>query len=231
MKADHYYKGRRDKPQWVVQHFPEQFVASSVADIGCDKKQLKAFLAEGVHYVGIDIHQDADVAFDLDSGRALPIGNEEFDLVVGLDVLEHLEQIHFVLDEMCRISSNHVLISLPNNLQSVVSGYILGRRQRDIDDPLHNGTRAKFYGLPLEKPFDRHRWFFDAEDAEQFIRYRGEKNGFELERVVYEIDFSPFIKKIAKMLLTGFRKRKTLSFFSGTMFFVLKKKQPHSKLR
>jgi hypothetical protein len=34
----------------------------------------------------------------------------------------------------------------------------------------------KFYGLPLERPNDRHKWFFSSEEAEQFIVHRASKN-------------------------------------------------------
>jgi hypothetical protein len=34
----------------------------------------------------------------------------------------------------------------------------------------------KFYGLPLEKPTDRHKWFFSSEEAENFVIYRAAKN-------------------------------------------------------
>lgn len=36
----------------------------------------------------------------------------------------------------------------------------------------------KFYGLPLDPPDDRHRWFFGPEEALNFIIYRANKANF-----------------------------------------------------
>ena len=38
----------------------------------------------------------------------------------------------------------------------------------------------KFYGLPLEKPDDRHKWFFSFSEAFDFVNYNGNRNGFEM---------------------------------------------------
>jgi len=36
------------------------------------------------------------------------------------------------------------------------------------------------YGLPSERPIDRHRWLFSLDDATSFIRFRATKNGFSI---------------------------------------------------
>jgi hypothetical protein len=35
----------------------------------------------------------------------------------------------------------------------------------------------------VDPPEDRHRWFFTSRQAAQFLRERGERNGFEIERL------------------------------------------------
>jgi hypothetical protein len=50
-----------------------------------------------------------------------------------------------------------VIISLPNNWTSIFEYILTGKAN------LH------YYGLPLEKPIDRHKWFFNYEDANDFI--------------------------------------------------------------
>jgi hypothetical protein len=41
----------------------------------------------------------------------------------------------------------------------------------------------KFYGLPLEQPEDRHKWFFSYEEAEKFIIYRAAKNNMRIVQI------------------------------------------------
>lgn len=219
-----YYKTREDKPKWVVDNFPELFKAPSILDIGCDKKQLKRYIPENTHYIGLDISKEADINFNLDSGNVLPFKDREFNLVVALDILEHIENIHQIFDELCRVSSKSILISLPNNLQSAIKGYIFRKYNKDKNYQLQHGKYSKFYGLPFEKPEDRHRWFFNSEEAESFVNYRANKNGFNVVGIKYEIDMQSTIRKIFRFIIVGFSRRRMLDFFSGTIFFVLEKK-------
>ena len=46
-----------------------------------------------------------------------------------------------------------------------------------------NRPRFRQYGLPVDEPNDRHRWFFGAMDAQRFITERGARNGFEVEQM------------------------------------------------
>jgi ubiquinone/menaquinone biosynthesis C-methylase UbiE len=129
-----------------------------------------------------------DVELDLDSGP-LPFADGEFETVLCLDVLEHLENIHFMFDELCRVSSQHVIVSLPNCL-----GH-LWRCMTRFGMETEQGL-LKYYGLPDEPPADRHRWFFDAVEAEQFVRKRADKNGCRVTQLdVEQRDTTPRLRK------------------------------------
>ena len=223
MAQDEYYKTRGDKPGWVVQNFGTVFSVQSVADIGCDAKQLQQVLPPGIRYLGVDLNPSADVVVDLDSGQPLPISDQSYESVVALDILEHLEEIHFVFDELCRIASRYVLISLPNSLHTAINGHFLGKHDKRPERRYQYGKFTKFYGLPYEKPKDRHRWFFSTQGAEDFIHYRAAKNGFRVIDTRYEIDYLPFFKKLPKQLIALFSRRRLLNYFSGTTFFVLER--------
>jgi len=41
------------------------------------------------------------------------------------------------------------------------------------------------YGLPVEKPIDRHRWLFSLADAVRFVHQRGTQNGFFVVKEVF----------------------------------------------
>jgi len=152
----------------------------SILDVGADECHLKRFLDAKSTYWGIGRGGHPDEIVDLDRER-IPYGDDSFDVVLCLDVLEHLESIHKTFDELCRVSRRHVLITLPNPL-----GGLMTRLTRFSD--YAPGRLTKFYGLPSDPPEDRHRWFFDVDEAERFVRERAERNSMLIE----ELTFRPF---------------------------------------
>jgi SAM-dependent methyltransferase len=157
---------RQDRPRFLSRVYAE-VLAGRVLDVGCDRAVLREFCAPG-GYVGIDLSPEADVRQDLMADGRLPFEARAFDAVVCTDVLEHLENLHQVFDELVRVARTHLLVTLPNNWNSA--------RRR-----LARGTGAiAHYGLPLEKPLDRHRWFFGFEEAELFLRGQAERHGLAI---------------------------------------------------
>jgi SAM-dependent methyltransferase len=118
----------------------------TVLDIGCRDKALKQYLKEDIYYQGIDYKDDDEVlAYNLEDG--IPFADESFDIVFALDVLEHVENIHFLLSEILRVSKKEAIVALPNMFYwKFRLRYLKGK---DIS--------AK-YVLPPKKVFDRHRW-------------------------------------------------------------------------
>lgn len=167
------YTDRLSKARYIAEKY-SPILGGRVLDVGCDVRQLAGRLRAGAAYTGVDQNPAADVVLDLDSG-VLPFDDRVFDTVVCADVLEHLERLHAVFDELCRVSADRVIVSLPNPYRAFVLAAVEGNL-----DPL------KHYGLPLEPPRDRHRWFFGAEEAEAFIRHRAGRNGFEVEQLDVE---------------------------------------------
>lgn len=146
-------------------------LSGRVLDVGCGRAHLRECLPPGSSYVGVDFKPPCDVSVDLGAG-VLPFADRSFDHAVCLDVLEHLEHPHRVLDELCRVSASGVLIALPNPARDFVTGLYAGSR-----------GRLKYYSLPAEHPGNRHRWFFGFEEAEAFVRARARANNFEIERL------------------------------------------------
>lgn len=139
-------------------------------DVGADEGLLGRCLPTDVNYVGIGLGGSNSnvIPYDLEQ-LPLPFESDSFDCVVCSDVLEHLENMHAVFDDLCRLSNRHVLLSLPNPLQCVY---------RCMQGNPHSPERyTKFYGLPPEREADRHRWFFTPSEARRFVRYRASKNG------------------------------------------------------
>lgn len=164
------YADRDGKAAWIARRF-RAILGGRVLDVGCDTARLRAHLPASASYLGIDRTDEADLSLDLDA-RDLPFEDRSFDTVVCTDVLEHLERLHGVFDELCRVSADRVLISLPNPIRSLLCELHAGR-----------ATGLKHYGLPTDPPADRHRWFFGFEEAAAFAADRGARSGFAVEHL------------------------------------------------
>jgi hypothetical protein len=89
----------------------------------------------------------------------------------AFDVLEHLESFHLMNSELFRVAKNHVLVSLPNSAAEVFYDGFWNRPQRIPDK--ERGTYTKYYGLPIEAPSDRHRWWLYFQDIIRFYYWFG----------------------------------------------------------
>ena len=95
----------------------------SVLDLGCGDGLLLSLLKEkGIIGKGLDISEEgAEKAkmkgFDVsvsDFSSRLPFPDNSFDIVISLDVLEHLYNPKNLLTEASRVSKGSVIISVPN---------------------------------------------------------------------------------------------------------------------
>lgn len=183
-KPNWFFKGRKQRPLWIAERFKKEFTLSNaVLDVGCHNKDLKKYLPKKFEYVGIDTFKDADLKIDLDKIENLPFKDKSFDIVVCTDVLEHLENIHLIFDEICRVSRRYFILTLPNPVMGI-SRYIFKKKFSHRSDNANKyGKYWKYYGLPLEKPDDRHRWFFSYDEAIDFVNYRSNKCNFKVKKV------------------------------------------------
>jgi len=192
------FETRQDRPRFLAQCYAEALRPADapvrVLDVGCDKAVLREFCPPG-SYVGIDLSPEADVRQDLQADGRLPFPDRSFDTVTCTDVLEHLENLHQVFDECVRVTRTHLLITLPNNWNSA--------RQR-----LRRGRGAiAHYGLPLERPVDRHRWFFSFSEAEGFLRGQAARHGLEIRELRALEKPRPALVRAARNLFTPDRER------------------------
>jgi len=149
---------RQDRTQYLFDKF-RPYLQGAVLDVGCDRAYLKSLLPH-CRYIGIDLAGTPDVQLNLEQTDRLPFDDDQFDCVVCADVLEHLDNLHCIFAELLRVSRRYLIISLPNNWNAARV-------------PLQRG-RGSFahYGLPPDKPQDRHKWFFSLTDARDFILER-----------------------------------------------------------
>lgn len=162
--------GETGKFQGVVDAFPGIW-EGRVLDVGCRSGKLREVLMERnvrVCYLGLDLFPPADVIGDLEQG--LPFGDKAFDVVVALDVLEHTDNIHKAFDELCRVARWFVVITLPNAYE------VRGRIKFLLGRPISGK-----YGLPAERPADRHRWVFSFNEAMHFVNIKSQRCGFGIK--------------------------------------------------
>jgi SAM-dependent methyltransferase len=177
--TDFHYTDRRSKARYVWLKYGEILRGRRILDVGADDCHLRENLDESATYWGIGKGGDSDQEFDLESGE-LPFADGSYDCVLCLDVLEHLESAHAIFHELCRVSRRHVVVSLPNPW--AVFWHVL--RARDY----RPGRPLKFYGLPPERPQDRHRWFFSQREAREFIEHGAAKCGMQILQMDNESD-------------------------------------------
>lgn len=218
--TDYRYKDRETKAKFVYEKY-KPILKGKVLDVGADQCYLREYLGNNAKYVGVGLHSDKlDLEIDLEK-QSLPYEDNSFDVVLCCDVLEHIEDIHDVFDELCRVSKKYVIISLPN----AHAGFLMYLEKGNYYENQH----MKFYGLPLEKPDDRHKWFFSTEEAERFILYKAKKNNMEIVQLDIEGGGVPKIgiveKLIFKFLFKGyFNLISNRNLYIGTLWTVLRKK-------
>jgi 2-polyprenyl-3-methyl-5-hydroxy-6-metoxy-1,4-benzoquinol methylase len=99
----------------------------SLLDVGCGEGVLVHRWAQRLpdaRLVGIDLeersiqagwerHQAPNLEYRVMRAESLPFADREFDLVVAIEVLEHVPDPEHTLSEMARCARGHLLVSVP----------------------------------------------------------------------------------------------------------------------
>lgn len=199
---------RSDRARFIAERFGP-YLRESVLDVGCDKKALRTFLPHA-NYTGIDFGGEPDLAINLEEVDRLPFVDEAFDAVVCSEVLEHLDNLHGIFGELVRVARRHIIISLPNCWYST-------RR------PLSRGHGAiRHYGLPLERPKDRHKWFFSLSEAHGFLGGQARARSLVIaEMLATEKPKAPLLRVVRRMFYP--RQAHYLNRYGHTLWTVLTK--------
>lgn len=169
--TDMVYKDRKSKAQYVWRKYGE-ILKGRVLDIGADECHLKAYLPAESSYTGMDLcDRPGVIRLDLEK-EPIPAANGAYDVVLCLDVMEHTENIGAVFGELCRVTSQWLIVSLPNPWSALMKTLISGKHR-------HAGS-LQHYGLPVKPPPHRHKWFYAGSEAEVFVAAMAGKNGMEI---------------------------------------------------
>ena len=164
------FQERADRSRYIAERFGASLIPS-LLDVGCDQALLKELLPLA-DYIGVDMGGLPDLRLNLETVQHLPFEDGQFHSCVCSDVLEHLDNLHAIFAELVRVTQRYLLISLPNNWANA-------RR------PIERGHgRIAHYGLPPERPGDRHKWFFGFDEARAFLLAQCERYPLRLKELV-----------------------------------------------
>lgn len=167
----HAFPNRESRSQFVSIRFAD-YLKSSVLDIGCYEAPLRELLPN-IQYIGVDFVGSPDIELNLESVEKLPFDDSTYDCVICIEVLEHLNNLHVIFDELVRVSSKYVIVSLPNCW-------------RDARVPIERGKgQFAHYGLPVDAPKDRHKWFFNASESMSFFTSQAKRQNLNIVDVFY----------------------------------------------
>jgi SAM-dependent methyltransferase len=208
------FPSRESRSRFVCWRFAE-YLNELVLDVGCFAAPLRDLLSAAT-YTGIDRAGNPDITLDLERIERLPFDDGTFKCVLCIDVLEHLDNLQVIFDELVRVSKQYIIISLPNCWC-------------DARRPLGRGKgHFGHYGLPLQKPQDRHKWFFSLSEARQFLDGKAERLGLRVEELfVTEKPRSRLVRLLRRIRYPGHRYHNR---YSRTLWAVLEKANSHSSI-
>lgn len=141
---------------------------ASVLEVGCGEGQVASFVKRQLHPArldGMDIDYDIvrdararvpGATFAVADAYALPYESNGLDLVLAIEVLEHLHRPALALSEMARVTSRYLLASVPNEPLWRVLNLLRGRYVSALGNtPGHvrHWGKAAFLNL-IESQFD-----------------------------------------------------------------------------
>ncbi len=154
-----------------------RILSGRLLDVGARDCVLKQFLlSPDIEYLSADITTGHDYQIDLE--EPLAIDDNAFDVVVCLDVLEHLEHPHRALVELIRVARSSVFVSLPNmacfsfRMNFLLRGELSGK-----------------YALNEYYQADRHRWLPTYDQSRDFVQKIASQAGCSVRQ--YDVYESP----------------------------------------
>lgn len=175
--------------------------SSTVLDVGCGNgRNAQAAVKSGAYVLAFDTSLENILTaesvwfFEADANFSLPVRSGAFDVVMALDVIEHLEKREIFYKEVARAlkPSGVFLLSVPNR-----------------DTPWKK-IRRKFGAMDTDDP--QHKIEYTKDEIESELA----RHGFEImsfDTTVYDTPFSGFIDILGALSLSLYRK-----------FFVWKRK-------
>lgn len=179
-KVNPVYEDRASRNVFAANRLREAEVHQILNIGGGGARHLQGSLSPAkVSVFEVDIQGDCDLKVNLDSLSRLPFSDGEYEVACAFDVLEHLENFHLMNEELLRVARRFVLISLPNSPTEIARN--LRPAKPDAARDPSQGALSKYYGIPLRRPEDRHRWWMYFNDVIRYYYYIAKVKNLELE--------------------------------------------------
>ncbi len=187
-----YFADREGRARFIAQTFKSEIAESKkILDVGSDYNTLKKIVGNKV--LGVDLYGEPDITIDFEKDKLEQFKDNSFDLVVCTEVLEHLDNLHAMADELWRVSRRYIVVSLPNCLSLFAKWNVV-----------RHGTVSKYYGLPFERPEDRHRWLFTYRDIDRFFEHFAARHKCHIKRKFLQCNYAPTLKgRLMRLLVAG----------------------------
>ena len=211
----------------------------AILDVGCGNGLYTLTLASLARKaVGVDIRQEVlteatknkiklgrDTGFIRAVAESLPLCNSTFDVVLLVEMLEHVQSQQKTLEEVNRVlkGGGYLIIYVPNKLYPFdVHGLRVGRRSLN---GLYGGSMPFFSWCPqfIRKKFERARIYTKGQ-----ITRLVESHGFIIQTVDYM--YPPldrlgnrFSKSTLRKIISGFERNRLLKRFGMSLLIVAQK--------
>lgn len=148
-----------------------------VVDLGCGPnifvKLIKQY-HKGIEAYGYDFIPKAKDVRQLDfEHEKLPVENDDIDIIFLSHVLEHVDNLHFILDEVFR-AAKKIILAFPNDYN--IFRFIRGALGKDLGGNM---------GLPLIQIQDRHKWIYTVEQLDRLMGYYAYKFNKKYKRIYF----------------------------------------------
>lgn len=165
-------------------------IGGALMDVGARDKRLRQHLPAGIDYMSTDLSFGGAGRWDLE--QPIPAADRSYDVVVALDVLEHVDRIHHAYRELLRVTAKKLFVSLPNMT-------CLSHRIRF----LISGRLGAKYDLPTADHGDRHRWLTSYTQMSRFIEHSADACGFAVVRYDLLVAYDRLDGLVARLPLSA----------------------------
>jgi len=165
-------------------------LTGTLVDVGARDRILQGYLHPGLDYLSSDIVPGHDLQWDLEKPVNVP--DNSYDIVVALDVLEHLERIHQAYLDVLRIARQKLFVSLPN--MTCLSSRL---------QFLRTGQLGSKYELLPERQADRHRWVTSYSQICAFIQHHAQAAGCTVAQYDILVGYSRLHELISHLPLSA----------------------------
>jgi len=149
----------------TLQHFVRLLPVKSVFEVGSGEGHILTYIREvrgDLYLVGSDIVfeivqearlREPTVAWCVAMGEFLPFADHSFDLVIACEVLEHVIEPRYVLQEMRRLSKSFCIITVPEEPLWRILNMLRGQYLRNFGNTpghIHHWSKKGIAQLVVE---------------------------------------------------------------------------------